>query len=121
MGGVRLDSGDLEELAEVRALLDEKGAAKTRIIVTGDLDEYSIQALAIAPVDGYGVGTALVTGSGVPTASLVYKLVARAQRDPDGGCRGGQRSAGKPRRERGSGGCAATTTTGWRRRSGLRA
>ena len=83
LGGVRLDSGDLEELAvKVRALLNEKGAAKTRIIVTGDLDEYSIQALAIAPVDGYGVGTALVTGSGVPTASLVYKLVARARARP---------------------------------------
>ncbi len=99
LGGVRLDSGDLEELAvKVRALLNEKGAAKTRIIVTGDLDEYSIQALAIAPVDGYGVGTALVTGSGVPTASLVYKLVARAQSDdPDAPLSPvAKRSVGKP-------------------------
>ncbi|RCV49945.1 nicotinate phosphoribosyltransferase [Marinitenerispora sediminis] len=79
LGGVRIDSGDLSVLAgEVRKLLDENGAHDTRIVVTGDLDEHAIQALAIAPVDGYGVGTALVTGSGAPTASLVYKLVARA-------------------------------------------
>ncbi|MFC7326947.1 nicotinate phosphoribosyltransferase [Marinactinospora rubrisoli] len=79
LGGVRIDSGDLAVLAgEVRKLLDENGADTTRIVVTGDLDEHAIQALAIAPVDGYGVGTALVTGSGAPTASLVYKLVARA-------------------------------------------
>jgi nicotinate phosphoribosyltransferase len=46
--------------------------------LTGDLDEYSIAGLAVAPVDGYGVGTSLVTGSGAPTAALVYKLVARS-------------------------------------------
>jgi nicotinate phosphoribosyltransferase len=46
-------------------------------VLTGDLDELSIAALAAAPADGYGVGTSLVTGSGVPTAALVYKLVAR--------------------------------------------
>ena len=45
--------------------------------MTSDLDEHSIAALAAAPVDAYGVGTALVTGSGAPTAGLVYKLVAR--------------------------------------------
>ncbi|WP_067973049.1 nicotinate phosphoribosyltransferase [Nocardiopsis trehalosi] len=80
LGGVRIDSGDLGSTAErVRRVLDESGAAGTRIVVTGDLDEYAIQGLAIAPVDGYGVGTSLVTGSGFPTASLVYKLVARAR------------------------------------------
>jgi nicotinate phosphoribosyltransferase len=47
-------------------------------VLSGDLDEYSIAALAAAPVDGYGVGTSLVTGSGAPTAALVYKLVARS-------------------------------------------
>src|SRR5262249_26040930 len=79
LGAVRIDSGDFAELARaVRAQLDAVGATGTRIIITGDLDEYSIAALASAPVDGYGVGTALVTGSGVPTATLVYKLVARA-------------------------------------------
>lgn len=78
LGGVRLDSGDLVSLAKtVRKQLDELGATSTRITVTSDLDEHAIAALASAPVDGYGVGTALVTGSGVPTSSFVYKLVAR--------------------------------------------
>ena len=79
LGAVRLDSGDLGVLAhEVRAQLDALGATGTRIIVTSDLDEYAIAALAAAPVDGYGVGTELVTGSGHPTCGFVYKLVARA-------------------------------------------
>jgi nicotinate phosphoribosyltransferase len=79
LGAVRIDSGDLAELArEVRRQLDDLGATKTRIIVTGDLDEFAIAALAAAPVDGYGVGTSLVTGSGAPTSGFVYKLVARA-------------------------------------------
>jgi nicotinate phosphoribosyltransferase len=79
LGAVRIDSGDLPNVArQVRELLDELGATSTRIVLTGDLDEYSIAALAAVPVDGYGVGTALVTGSGAATAALVYKLVARA-------------------------------------------
>jgi nicotinate phosphoribosyltransferase len=78
LGAVRLDSGDLIEQAhEVRALLDSLGATGTKIVVTSDLDEYAIAALAAAPVDAYGVGTQLVTGSGAPTAGMVYKLVAR--------------------------------------------
>ncbi|TMR08608.1 nicotinate phosphoribosyltransferase [Nonomuraea turkmeniaca] len=78
LGAVRIDSGDLAAAAqEVREQLDALGAFNTRILVTSDLDEYAIAALAAAPVDGYGVGTSLVTGSGVPTAALVYKLVAR--------------------------------------------
>jgi nicotinate phosphoribosyltransferase len=78
LGAVRIDSGDLPVVARsVRSLLDSLGAVKTRILLTGDLDEYSIAGLAAAPVDGYGVGTSLVTGSGAPTAALVYKLVAR--------------------------------------------
>jgi nicotinate phosphoribosyltransferase len=78
LGAVRLDSGDLSvQAVEVRALLDSLGATSTRIIVTSDLDEYAIAALAVAPVDGYGVGTQLVTGSGHPTCGFVYKLVAR--------------------------------------------
>jgi nicotinate phosphoribosyltransferase len=78
LGAVRLDSGDLlEQARQVRAQLDSLGATGTRILVTSDLDEYAIAALAAAPVSGYGVGTALVTGSGAPTASMVYKLVAR--------------------------------------------
>jgi len=78
LGAVRIDSGDLGQLAhEVRAQLDSLGATQTRVIVTSDLDEYAIAALASAPVDGYGVGTQLVTGSGHPTSGFVYKLVAR--------------------------------------------
>jgi nicotinate phosphoribosyltransferase len=76
LGAVRIDSGDLAELArQSRALLDSLGADKTRIVLSGDLDEYAIAALAAAPVDAYGVGTAVVTGSGAPTAGMVYKLV----------------------------------------------
>lgn len=78
LGAVRLDSGDLPILArQVREQLDGLGATQTRIIVTSDLDEHAIARLAAAPVDGYGVGTALVTGSGTPTCGFVYKLVAR--------------------------------------------
>nr|WP_323099509.1 nicotinate phosphoribosyltransferase [Intrasporangium sp. YIM S08009] len=78
LGAVRLDSGDLLiQAQEVRAQLDAAGNHDTRIIVTSDLDEFAIAALAAAPVSGYGVGTALVTGSGAPTASMVYKLVQR--------------------------------------------
>ena len=84
LGAIRLDSGDLAELAvTVRALLDDLGAPQTRIIVTSDLDEYQIAALRGAPVDGYGVGTSLVTGSGAPTCAFVYKLVARAASGAD--------------------------------------
>ncbi len=78
LGAVRLDSGDLLiQAREVRAQLDAAGNRDTRIIVTSDLDEFAIAALAASPVSGYGVGTALVTGSGAPTASMVYKLVQR--------------------------------------------
>ncbi|MFF9122971.1 nicotinate phosphoribosyltransferase [Streptomyces sp. NPDC014889] len=85
LGSVRIDSGDLLLVAHrVRQQLDELGARDTRIIVTSDLDEYAIASLAAAPVDAYGVGTQLVTGSGHPTASMVYKLVARAESDDAG-------------------------------------
>ncbi len=78
LGAVRLDSGDLALQAhQVREQLDELGATGTRIVVTSDLDEFAIAALASAPVDAYGVGTQLVTGSGHPTCGFVYKLVAR--------------------------------------------
>ena len=78
LGAVRLDSGDLVAQAfKVRGQLDAMGATSTKITVTSDLDEYAIAALGAAPVDSYGVGTRLVTGSGVPTAALVYKVVSR--------------------------------------------
>ncbi|MGW3988279.1 nicotinate phosphoribosyltransferase [Streptomyces sp. NPDC004830] len=85
LGAVRIDSGDLLLVAHrVRRQLDELGATGTKIVVTSDLDEYAIASLAAAPVDAYGVGTQLVTGSGHPTSSMVYKLVARAGSDaPD--------------------------------------
>ena len=82
LGAVRLDSGDLGLVArDVRAQLDSLGATSTRIVVTSDLDEHAIAALAAAPVDAYGVGTRLVTGSGHPTCGFVYKLVAREGAD----------------------------------------
>lgn len=78
LGGVRLDSGDLPALVqEVRTQLDSLGATGTRITVTSDLDEHTIAALRAAPVDAFGVGTSVVTGSGAPAAGFVYKLVAR--------------------------------------------
>ncbi|MFD0688383.1 nicotinate phosphoribosyltransferase [Actinomadura fibrosa] len=101
LGAVRIDSGDLGVVARrVREQLDALGARDTRIVVTGDLDEYGIAALGAAPVDGYGVGTSLVTGSGAPTASLVYKLVARADGPDDGAPMRpvAKRSVGKPSR-----------------------
>ncbi|AUG29353.1 MULTISPECIES: nicotinate phosphoribosyltransferase [Microbacterium] len=104
LGGVRIDSGDLPTVAaEVRAQLDELGATSTRITVTSDLDEFAIAALAASPVDAYGVGTSVVTGSGAPTAGMVYKLVARqdaagswvavAKASTDKGSRGGRKAA----------------------------
>ncbi|GAA3835581.1 nicotinate phosphoribosyltransferase [Sphaerisporangium flaviroseum] len=98
LGAVRIDSGDLAVAAhEVRQMLDGLGATKTRIVVTSDLDEYAIAALAAAPVDGYGVGTSVVTGSGAPTAAMVYKLVARE--DAEGALQAvAKKSVGKPSR-----------------------
>jgi nicotinate phosphoribosyltransferase len=100
LGAIRIDSGDLAQVGrQARAQLDRLGADKTRIILTGDLDEHSIAALGVEPVDGYGVGTSLVTGSGAPTAALVYKMVARADGDGQGPLRPvAKRSVGKPSR-----------------------
>ncbi len=76
MGALRIDSGDLAASAiAVRRQLDGLGARRTRIILSGDLDEHDIAALASVPADGYLVGTELVAGAGAPTAGLVYKLV----------------------------------------------
>jgi len=104
LGGVRLDSGDLPTVAAaVRQQLDDLGAVNTKITVTSDLDEYAIAALAASPVDFYGVGTSVVTGSGYPTAGMVYKLVARQSADggwvsvakasTDKGSKGGRKAA----------------------------
>ena len=106
LGAVRLDSGDLVAGAfKVRQQLDDLGATSTKITVTNDLDEYAIAGLGAAPVDSKGVGTRLVTGSGIPTAALVYKLVARedangnlesvAKRSVEKSTRGGLKWAGR--------------------------
>ena len=76
LGAVRIDSGDLGELArQVRRQLNALGATGTKIVVSGDMDEYAIASLRADPVDSFGVGTSVVTGSGAPTAGMVYKLV----------------------------------------------
>jgi nicotinate phosphoribosyltransferase len=76
LGAVRIDSGDLPSLVRsVRAQLDSLGATGTKIVVTNDLNENTIASLRGAPVDVFGVGTAVVTGSGAPAAGMVYKLV----------------------------------------------
>lgn len=76
LAAIRIDSGDLGVLAQqARMQLDALGNQHTKIVVSGDLDEYAIAGLAAAPVDVYGAGTAVVTGSGAPTAGLIYKLV----------------------------------------------
>ena len=98
LGAVRIDSGDLGELArQARDQLDTLGATGTRIIVSGDLDEHAIASLRAEPVDSYGVGTSVVTGSGAPTAGMVYKLVEVdgrpvAKRSASKESRGGRKS-----------------------------
>jgi len=75
---VRLDSGEIVSLSrEVRAKLDAAGLQATRIFATSDLDEYRIGTIVKegAPIDGFGVGTALSTVSDAPALSAVYKLV----------------------------------------------
>jgi len=76
--GVRLDSGDLLELSkQVRDRLDQAGLHDTRIVASGDLDEFSIADLLVrgAPIDAFGVGTALATSKDAPALGGVYKLV----------------------------------------------
>jgi len=99
LGAIRIDSGDLAVMARhSREQLDGLGATDTRIVVSGDLDEFAIAALAAAPVDAYGVGTSVVTGSGEPTANMVYKLVEVdghpvAKRSENKQSRGGRKTA----------------------------
>lgn len=75
--GVRIDSGDLgQRAADVRAILDADGLRDIRIFVSGNLDEYSVQALlaAGAPIDGFGVGTRMNTSNDCPYLECAYKL-----------------------------------------------
>ncbi|HEV2780298.1 MAG TPA: nicotinate phosphoribosyltransferase [Actinophytocola sp.] len=99
LGAIRIDSGDVGVLArQAREQLDRLGARNTKIVVSGDLDEYAIAALRAEPVDAYGVGTSLVTGSGAPTAGMIYKLVEVdgrpvAKRSSHKESRGGRKAA----------------------------
>ncbi len=99
LGAVRIDSGDLGVMAtHARSQLDELGNTATKIVVSGDLDEFAIAALGASPVDAYGAGTAVVTGSGAPTAGMVYKLVEVdgrpvAKRAEHKASRGGRKTA----------------------------
>jgi nicotinate phosphoribosyltransferase len=95
--GVRLDSGGLATLSfQVREILDRGGLSRTKILVSGDLDEFSIAGLLAdgAPIDGFGVGTRLVTSEDAPALGGVYKLVEIVE----GGSRRfvAKRSTGKP-------------------------
>lgn len=108
LGAIRIDSGDLAVLAhQAREQLDDLGATRTRIVLSGDLDEFALAALATAPVDAYGVGTSVVTGSGAPTAGFVYKLVevdgrAVAKRSQDKSTHGGHKTAVRRHRPTGT-------------------
>src|SRR5699024_4922538 len=108
LGAVRIDSGDLGVLARAaREQLDALGATNTQVVLSGDLDEYSIAALRGDPVDAYGVGTRVVTGSGAPTANMVYKLVEVegrpvAKRSEHKATNGGRKSAIRRHRETGT-------------------
>ncbi len=108
LGAIRIDSGDLGVLARsAREQLDRLGNTRTRIVLSGDLDEFAIAALRAEPVDGYGVGTSLVTGSGAPTAGMVYKLVEVdgrpvAKRSEHKASIGGAKSALRRHRETGT-------------------
>lgn len=101
LGAIRIDSGDLlTETVAARKLLDELGATNTKIVVSSDLDEYAMDELldSGAPIDSFGVGTRVVTGSGHPTSSMVYKLVAiedrRGEMKPVAKAAHGKRSVG---------------------------
>ena len=108
LGAVRIDSGDLAVLAvQAREQLDSLGATGTRIVLSGDLDEYALAALVAAPVDAYGVGTSVVTGSGAPSAGFVYKLVEVdgrpvAKRSEHKASRGGRKTAVRRHRPTGT-------------------
>lgn len=84
LGAIRIDSGDLhEETVAARKLLDELGATETKIVLSSDIDEFTIAELMDrgTPVDGVGAGTRVATGSGHPTAGMVFKLVAIENED----------------------------------------
>ncbi|GAA2145029.1 nicotinate phosphoribosyltransferase [Nocardioides koreensis] len=76
--GVRLDSGDLAELAHAaRRVLDREGLPQARIVASGGLDEYAIEAFVAAgvPIDVFAVGTKVGTSADTPYLDAAYKLV----------------------------------------------
>ncbi|HVT29671.1 MAG TPA: nicotinate phosphoribosyltransferase [Lacipirellulaceae bacterium] len=78
VSAIRLDSGDLADLANrARSMLDEAGLNKIGIFASSELDEFAIQKLvrADAPIDGFGVGTSMAVSSDAPTLDMAYKLV----------------------------------------------
>jgi nicotinate phosphoribosyltransferase len=78
IAGVRIDSGDpVEKSRRVREILDRHGLRETKIVASGDLNEYKVEALLSqgVPIDIFGVGTDLATSRDVPALSVVYKLV----------------------------------------------
>lgn len=77
--GVRLDSGDLAAHArKVRAILDAGGLTNVRIFASGGIDEHKIARFVAegAPIDGFGIGTSLVTSQDAPALDCAYKLQA---------------------------------------------
>ena len=89
--GVRLDSGDLAQLAkQVRSILDGGGLQDTKIFASGNLDEYALEQLIAtqAPIDGFGIGTRLAVSEDAPSLECVYKM---------------QEYDGQPRRKRSEG------------------
>ena len=78
VAAIRIDSGDLASLSrQARSILDEHGGPEIKILGSGDVDEHQLAALvaAGAPIDGFGIGTELVTSRDAPALSMVYKLV----------------------------------------------
>jgi nicotinate phosphoribosyltransferase len=81
--GVRIDSGDLESLAQdVRRIFDEAGLREVKIIGSGGLDEYDLARFAEAniPYDSYGVGTKMGVSADAPWSDMAYKLVEYGDR-----------------------------------------
>ncbi|KAA5825498.1 nicotinate phosphoribosyltransferase [Saccharopolyspora hirsuta] len=79
--GIRLDSGDLAELAiQSRHLLDESGFPAARIMASGGLDEHQLVDLSAAPIDVFGIGTRMGVSADAPSLDSAYKLVEYDQR-----------------------------------------
>ncbi|HUP52468.1 MAG TPA: nicotinate phosphoribosyltransferase [Longimicrobiales bacterium] len=81
--GIRLDSGDLAELAKgSRRILDEAGLEQVEIFASGSLDEHEVERLLRegAPITGFGVGTRMGVSSDAPSLDMAYKLTAYAGR-----------------------------------------